>query len=348
MSLNLPRLTSPRFFAVHPVTGRPIAFGSITFYAAGTTTLRTVYADRTGLVPAQNPTPLDAAGSCEVFLSGPYRIEVKDTDGSILYEADRLNSIPVESSADNPGSLMAANNLSDLIDSSAAREALGLARQGNPSDMTADRLLAVGAFGLGAYAPGIAATAGSANDVTRATGWVSVAPEQAETVGAPGNAHGILHTVRDQTNINQTYYPLAGGNPSPWRRVYAGGAWTPWVRDAESGVNLLHRWTRHAGGLQHCWHTAAAFIYVSTTSLRFVWNFPKPFAVDPVITATLPSDSASLTGGLGITWLGSIRAEMVNPSQANVYITRQYGTPDFAPAHVVNNVKLLAVGEWTP
>ena len=348
MALNLPRFSSPRFIAVHPETGRPVSFGKVSFYVAGTTTLRQIFSDREGLVPALNPHPLDAAGSCEVFMSGPYRVVVRDRDGGLVYDADRVNSVPRETPADNPGSLMAANNLADLLDPSEAREALGIARQADPTDATADRLLITGAFGLGGVIPEIEAVQNSANNLNRPTGWVSVSETVATLVGAPKNVRGVLHTMRGTSTLHQVYYPTDGGSPSPWYRLYEAGAWTPWIRNASSGVNGLHRWARLAGGVQHCWHSAAPFIYVSGTSLRFVWNFPVEFSGMPVITATFPSDSANFTGGMGITWPGMIRSELLSPSVANVYITRQYGTPDFTPGMDLRNVRLAAVGPWSP
>lgn len=348
-SLNLPRLTSPRFFAVHPKTGRALAFGSITFYGAGTTALRNVYSDRTGQVIAPNPVSLDAAGSCEVFLSGPYRIVVKDQAGEVVIDADRVNSTTVESSADNAGALLAANNLTDLLDASIAREALGIEKQATPGDATAGRLLAMGAFGLGAYAPAIEVSEDALDDINRVLGWVSVAAADAATVGAPGGAsRGVCHTVRSANYFNQIYYPLAGVDPWPWRRMYVNGAWTPWIRDADYGGNStgVNTWVRQAGGLQHAFYQAATFVYFSAQSLKFTWNFSQPWAAKPVITATLDSEGSSLTG-LTAPSVGALRAQWVDADTCDVYLTRVSGAPDFVAGCEARNVQLHAVGRWS-
>lgn len=75
-------------------SGNPLSGGSLTFYAAGTTTPQTVYSDSTLTTPLSNPLTLDSAGrtSTPVFLSGSasYKILLKTSGGSTIWTADNM------------------------------------------------------------------------------------------------------------------------------------------------------------------------------------------------------------------------------------------------------------------
>ncbi|TPE53081.1 hypothetical protein [Amaricoccus solimangrovi] len=342
--LNLPRLSSPRFVALNPATGRPVSFGTVTFYAAQTTTLRTVYADQAGTVVGPNPATLDAAGSCEVFLSGPYRMVVKDQNGAIVYDADRINSTTRETLADNPGALLAANNLTDLLDPSVARAALGITKQASATDETPGALMAVGAFGLGSTVPE-KGTAGALDDVNIPTGWQLVSAANAATVGVPpGAGRGICQTVRGFSFIHQTYYPLETTNSSPWRRTLQGGQWSAWERDYETGSNSSYQsYTRTPGSL-NCWHRNAVFEFNSAGSLVFTWNMMKGFSERPQVTVSLDANTGSTLIGVETTALGIIRSRWVDPDTVEVYISRVLGAPNFVAGNQVTAAMLHAVG----
>lgn len=318
--LNLPRLTADRFYAVHPTTGRPVAYGTVTLYAAGTNTLKSGYADRAGVNPSLNPIPLGADGGCEVYLSGPYRIVVKDANGVTVQDLDQVNSIIAETEAGNPGSLIANNNLSDLTDVVSARDALSLTKQETISDATADRLMIVGAFGLGGNVPEV--TAVSALNGITVTKWVRVAAANVATVGGPtGAGAGVVQTIAyGSTQVAQTYYPVTGTASAPWTRLNALGTWTPWVRQYDRG-NILGtvsqssgtptgaiiqsggddsngRFTRWANGDMDLVFPLVSFTRVSTGRCEATIGFPSSFIdTNYVMSGTLrPLD---ITGSVG-------------------------------------------------
>lgn len=292
--LNLPALVPQRFYALDPNTGRPVQLGSVAFFTAGTTEPKAVYASRDGQAEAQNPMPLDAAGSCEVYLSGAYRIVVRNANGAEVYTRDQVNSIPVETDEGNPGVLLAVNNLSDVPDKAAARSTLGLAKQSSLTDATTDRLMMVGGFGLGGDAVRLQG-AGAANSPTLPTGIYRVHVGDVATVGGPpGAGLGVLEVLRHtNVNVHQVYYPADGTRGSPWRRVYSLTAWSPWRRDVERGSNDFGDWVRWGDGTQYCtFLTNAGVIATSAVGAVFrtasdlTWMFPMPFSLAPRVTVT--------------------------------------------------------------
>lgn len=348
--LNLPRLESPRFVAMNPTTGRPVSLGTVTFYAAGTSTLRTIYTERTGEIEAENPHQLDAAGSCEVYLSGPYRIVVRDAAGRIIYDADRINSIPFEAPEGNPGSLLAANNLSDLVDAAAARDAIGLPRQTSTTDAAAGRVMLIGAFGLGGNVPEVS-TDGALNLTTRPTGWVRVAAGNVLTVGGPHDAgNGICETLRYSNDyIAQTYYPINTSAPQPYHRAYALGEWGDWTRDADNnGEEALGSWERRASGWQIIRHVTGAapgvtFNYDTTDTLAFNWSLPVSFLTRPHVTVCWPTMPYFV--GCTPRQVGAVQLDG-SSGAVKVIIRRQEGAANFSVGAQVNNVSLVAEGRW--
>ena len=81
-----------------------LAAGSITFYEAGTTTLATVYLDRTLSQAAANPYMLSADGTAELFASGLFRVVIKDAAGVTIYDYDNVEFISSVSTATADGS----------------------------------------------------------------------------------------------------------------------------------------------------------------------------------------------------------------------------------------------------
>lgn len=81
----------PRFIAFDAL-GAPLAFGTVTTYAAGTFTPKATYTDQGGGTPNINPTTLDASGSASIWLNGAYKIDIKDSFGVSLagYPVDNV------------------------------------------------------------------------------------------------------------------------------------------------------------------------------------------------------------------------------------------------------------------
>lgn len=71
-----------------------LAGGTVTFYAAGTTTLKTVWSDRDKATPASNPYTLDANGTAQVYADGLYKVLIKNAAGTTVYTRDNLQFTP--------------------------------------------------------------------------------------------------------------------------------------------------------------------------------------------------------------------------------------------------------------
>ena len=83
--MKLINFTAPRP-QFSDVNGDPLALGRVTFYSAGTTTLKTVYSDADKTAAAPNPQPLDAGGFVQdggVWLDeGRYKVLIEKSDGA--------------------------------------------------------------------------------------------------------------------------------------------------------------------------------------------------------------------------------------------------------------------------
>jgi hypothetical protein len=73
--------------------GNPLVGGNVYYYAAGTTTLQTIYADGGEVNTLPNPMVLGSRGelTSTVFLDGDYKVVVKDADGSQIFERDNFS-----------------------------------------------------------------------------------------------------------------------------------------------------------------------------------------------------------------------------------------------------------------
>lgn len=72
--------------------GLPLAGGKVYTYAAGTTTPQNSYTDSSGATPAANPIVLDSAGRATIWLSGSYKIVVKDSLGNQISSTDNIST----------------------------------------------------------------------------------------------------------------------------------------------------------------------------------------------------------------------------------------------------------------
>ena len=357
--LNLPRLTVPRYIAINPNTGRPVSLGSVAFYTAGTTSPKDVFLDRFGAVLAPNPFPLDAAGTCAVYLNGIYRIEVFDASGAKLYDEDQVNSTPVELESGNPGSLLISNNLADLANPAVARDVLGLPRQESASDAAAGRVMLVGAFGLGGSAPRAQASNQLSDLGSLVSGALSVALSDVATVGGPSTAPaGVCVTLRmgGQDSIAQAYYPTEGLNATPWRRTYtySTAAWTAWRRDLGAFEGATGWSSRSADGSQTCYLQQLDATFSSADSLLATWTFPIAFSGRPHFVGAVlrPADdganSTTIPAGLANVTLSDISG--VHPGgiasgSCHFRVMRRTGGPAFVSGDKVS-LMCRAEGRW--
>ena len=71
-----------------------LAGGTITFYAAGTTDLKTIWLDQDKASEAANPYTLDANGTAQLYADGIYKVVIKNVAGSTIYTRDYLYFSP--------------------------------------------------------------------------------------------------------------------------------------------------------------------------------------------------------------------------------------------------------------
>lgn len=101
--------------------GSPNAGGTVaTYVPPSVTTPVTTYQDPAGTIPNPNPLTLDAIGSCSMWATGNIQMVVADALGNLVFNAETV--CPAVAT----GVLLAANNLSDVANASAARANLGL------------------------------------------------------------------------------------------------------------------------------------------------------------------------------------------------------------------------------
>lgn len=69
-------------------TSGPLSGGKVYFYAAGTSTLKTVWLDRSKTTAAANPYTLDSNGTAQLYGDGVYKIIIKTSAGVTVYNRD--------------------------------------------------------------------------------------------------------------------------------------------------------------------------------------------------------------------------------------------------------------------
>ena len=93
-------------------SGRPYPGATLTFYAAGTNTLTTVYADSAQATALQNPLTADSAGQFPaVYYAESVRVVCKDAAGNTLWTED---NVPVSGSGGGGGGTIGETGPSGL------------------------------------------------------------------------------------------------------------------------------------------------------------------------------------------------------------------------------------------
>jgi hypothetical protein len=87
----------PPYLQFFDADGNPLAGGTITTYAAGTTTPKATYTDSTGNTAADNPIELDSSGipdtaNGSMWLIGSYKFVVKDSLGNTIRTTDNVTA----------------------------------------------------------------------------------------------------------------------------------------------------------------------------------------------------------------------------------------------------------------
>ncbi|MCA8087496.1 hypothetical protein [Burkholderia cenocepacia] len=66
--------------------GKPLAYGTVTFYAPGTTTKKDTWQDQAMTQPNTNPVSLDSRGQATIWGTGSYRQVVTDQFGAVIWD----------------------------------------------------------------------------------------------------------------------------------------------------------------------------------------------------------------------------------------------------------------------
>lgn len=89
--------------------------GSVTFYSASTSQLKSVFLDRDMTIEASNPYNLDATATAALFGIGLYRMVIKDVHGSTVFDRDNIyvgvdpDNLPTASTPAAPNKNLANN-----------------------------------------------------------------------------------------------------------------------------------------------------------------------------------------------------------------------------------------------
>ena len=83
-------LLYPKFQAIDS-SGNPLSGGKVYTYAAGTSTPKTTYSDRSLTTPNANPVILDSDGEANIYLDGAYKIVLKDSSDVTLWTEDDVS-----------------------------------------------------------------------------------------------------------------------------------------------------------------------------------------------------------------------------------------------------------------
>lgn len=86
-------LTLKPYFQAYGQDGLALVGGKVEVYEQGTSTPKTSYSDAAQTVENSWPVVLDALGQASIYISGPYKMVVKDSAGVVLYTADNIIGI---------------------------------------------------------------------------------------------------------------------------------------------------------------------------------------------------------------------------------------------------------------
>jgi hypothetical protein len=124
--------------------GVPLVGGSVTVYAAGTTSLESTWQDRALTIFNTDPIPLDGLGSCVVWLDSTktYKIVVKNAAGATLWTQDDITGGGLDSSFElSAGAIQAA-----LIEAQGYRDAAAAFAAQAQSALAAAQAIASGSL----------------------------------------------------------------------------------------------------------------------------------------------------------------------------------------------------------
>jgi len=239
--------------------------------------------------------------------------------------------------------------------------------QDNATDASADRVMAVGAFGLGSTGM-IAVTD---YDALTVTGFYRNGAVATGTPIAATLYWSLLHMAHalDGSGASQLALRSAGVTKNDmWLRRKSGGAWSTWAKVfhsenllgtvaqtagaptgavIERGANANGEYVKFADGTLICTTSGITLVYSTADLINYTWTFPAPCIVGsfPVVSATLSSVPADYTG-LSRRDLCAF-GQSTGTSGAVLSFTRPSGaTRAFIAGDAAANVRLVVNGRW--
>lgn len=295
-------------------------------------------------------------GHAEMGLSGDTSFSVKvSADGGSWYAPFKIDPSAQNLTLAPAGTTtVSATNSALQIDSPVT----GSAVQSDAVDDTADRLMKVGAFGLGA--PGASLADIDVVDNSIAPGFYQI---NGSTIGAPktiGLQH-LLHTRRSASG-GETQLAMNETDGSMYYRSRGSGAWQGWQQVAtsnhytgdltatdsaplfERGTNANGDYTRFADGTQFCWHELS-LSYIWARELYGSWTYPAAFLSPAKVFCSVEFYSLLASATPDVDAISTATVEGASNSGAQFRLLRAAGQTDFASGDNVT-VTVLAFGRW--
>jgi hypothetical protein len=228
------------------------------------------------------------------------------------------------------------------------------------TDSTPDRLMRVGAFGLGRV--GAQVIMADLDAATTPVGfWRTADPGTANIASRPpgsGTAGTVLVMRSASLDLRQLWFDVttaamwqrryrdAEGGWMPWRRIYDSGSilgtvglssGVPTGAILERGSNANGTYLRYADGTQMCWHQITLSSAIDNAFLggfrsnAVTWTFPASFTATPRLTAT-PHNLGGFSGTV---------ANAGSSTSATFAVTAV--TTQTAASRLLN---VFAVGDW--
>ncbi len=195
------------------------------------------------LVAVGNPSPannIEFVRQRDNGTFGPWgRVRSTQAEMDNLYNA-KLNFTPVQQGGtnkvildwQNPGRLglqIDGTDFSDVWPISITGNINGLGTQVNTTDPSSNKLMLVGAFGLGGIPPLLSPT-DNLNTLPSVTSWYRYSFGSAPA-NAPENETSLMHHIDYGFSAStQTVYRLSGSSVVIWSRNRSSGIWTSWTR----------------------------------------------------------------------------------------------------------------------